>query len=236
MRTVHEPEPPRASATNGNSTDSATGQPKKGPKIRLVSAKAKAEAAQAAETKDERDDEDDDDDEEDDAVANDNIKYIPAHHPVTGQPGFMITYPDDIIFTQWESEIPADSLMRLLRRQIAWAHRDAEQIKAECEQLEDLHQDEWTRKELLLDALMERQLAAGLKEDTVEATLASTMQKDLANAEDVRGVAWTGEKPVWAGSLRPRRSEAEQEGAKEQASERRDDMMAVGALMGLSAG
>lgn len=234
MRTVHEPEPPRPSATNANPTDSATGQPKKGPKIRLVSAKAKAEAAQAAELKDERDE--DEDDEEDDPLANDNIKYIPAHHPITGQPGFMITYPDDINFTQWESEIPADSLMRLLRRQIAWAHRDAEQIKAECEQLEALHQDEWTRKELLLDALMERQLAAGLKEDTVEATLAATMQKDLADVEDVRGVAWTGEKPVWAGSLRPRKAEAEQEGGKEQTSERGDDMMAVGALMGLSAG
>ena len=128
MRTVHEPEPPRASATNANPIDPATGQPKKGPKLRLMNGSGKSatstpikDAVPAQPLLDPSDP-----DQLSSTAANDDIRYIPAHHPVTGQPGFMITYPPDIHFSQFESEIPADQLMRLLRRQVHWAQQESE--------------------------------------------------------------------------------------------------------------
>lgn len=284
MRTVHEPEPPRTSATNANPIDAATGQPKKGPKIRLTNGKGGAGSASK-------------DTATDGAVFdlshdNDNIVYLSAYHPITGQPGFMITYPPDIAFSQFESEIPADQLMRLLRRQLHWAQQESEELKAEIEMLEGIRREEWIKKDLLLDNVRDAELAVGKARGYVQDGLANDMERDI---ETAKGLKWSGEEPWWrkgddgadeggdadvegeasrAGSAAyaglpigfdrararnedsmsededgedeeleqredsaDRRMDTTEDGGEQSArAERDDDMMAVGALMGLSAG
>ncbi|KAK1061003.1 hypothetical protein LTR74_011463 [Friedmanniomyces endolithicus] len=97
--------------------------------------------------------------------ATDNITYIPAHHPLTGQPGFMIHYPPDIHFSDWESGIPADQLMRLLRRQLHWAEREGRDLGIENRNLEVERRDEWIDKEILMEGVMECEFARGVDGD-----------------------------------------------------------------------
>lgn len=257
MRTVHEPEPPRPSAAHP--IDPATGLPKKGPKIRLMNGGSKSAGSNSGAggsggdtTRDAH--LDPSDPAYDPSPASDNIKYIPANHPVTGQAGFMITYPPDINFTQFESEIPADQLMRLLRRQIHWATQEGEDLKADIEQLEALRRNEWLKKEVLLEGTMENELAVAEDQDMVEDGLLEEMTRDV---EPAKGFRWT-KTPWWKkanglpGDRRSDDGDAEDElerrngaqasqtlshaEASSKQAERDNDMMAVGALMGLSAG
>lgn len=188
MRTVHEPEPAKhAPNANANANADATSTPasgKKGPKIRLVNGKGASHAASAlaasnASTGDTSRPIDPTDPNFDPSPVNDNIQYIPARHPITGQPGFMITYPPDIHFSQFESEIPANQLMRLLRRQLHWAQGEADQLKTELENLEKLKEEEWKKKEAALHGVMHAELAVGLQNATIPAHLQTAMEKDL---------------------------------------------------------
>lgn len=264
MRTVHEPEPPRggSTTTNANPIDPSTGQPKKGPKLRLLNGSGKKEAAARPA--------DPNDPDYDPSPVADNIQYIPAHHPITGQPGFMITYPPDIHFSQFESEIPANQLMRLLRRQLHWAQQESEDLRLECEKLEQIRRGEWVKKEVLLEGALEGELADAKSRGLIKDGLAEDMEKDL---ETAKGLKWSGT-PWWkregANGVRRlaggREALAEADGdamsddedvdeelvkrekranelvekgpAGTDANSRAedDDMMAVGALMGLSAG
>ncbi|KAG9580051.1 hypothetical protein KCU77_g6960, partial [Aureobasidium melanogenum] len=242
MRTVHEPEPPRAAATNANPIDPATGQPKKGPKLRLsMNGKGPAkpvitDAPVPAPTQAP----------DDPSPPMDNIQYIPARHPITGQAGFMITYPPDIHFSQFESEIPANQLMRLLRRQLHWAQTESEELKREVEGLEELRRKEWAAKEALLEGVLQGELASASFD---EATL-QDMKGEVWGPES-KELDWSGS-PWWTKEGRANSARLESPGmdvdeAVENANivvnvqqpsasqaERDEDMMAVGALMGLS--
>ena len=128
---------------------------------------------------------------------NDNIAYIPAHHPITGQPGFMITYPPDIHFTAWESSIAADQLMRLLRRQLHWAQKEQAELKRECAGLERTRGEEFQLKEVLLDGVLEAELARGEAEGllgNVDGRTRGLMERD---AEMGKGISWAGGTPKW---------------------------------------
>ncbi|KAH0141903.1 hypothetical protein KCU67_g14270, partial [Aureobasidium melanogenum] len=242
MRTVHEPEPPRAAATNANPIDPATGQPKKGPKLRLsMNGKGPAKPAitdapvpaptQAP---------------DDPSPPMDNIQYIPARHPITGQAGFMITYPPDIHFSQFESEIPANQLMRLLRRQLHWAQTESEELKREVEGLEELRRKEWAAKEALLEGVLQGELASA----SFDEEILKDMKGEVWGPES-KELDWSGS-PWWTKEGRANSARLESPGmdvdeAVEDANivvnaqqpsasqaERDEDMMAVGALMGLS--
>ncbi|KJX94774.1 hypothetical protein TI39_contig4159g00052 [Zymoseptoria brevis] len=188
MRTVHEPEAIKGQA------DGTTPPGRKGStKIKLTNgSKASAQAAaEMAPTHDE------DGNEIEPSLPNDNITYMPAHHPITGQPGFMIHYPPDIHFTAWESAIAADQLMRLLRRQLHWAQQESEELKKEVDMLEQQRREEWTLKEILLDGVMEAEYASAEKEDllnNVNEAVREAMETDVAPAKQLR---WTGELPKW---------------------------------------
>ena len=96
MRTVHEPEPARGSTFLD---PTAT---KKAQKLKLSNGAAKSAPPQdmsGVATHDE------DGNPIEPSHPTDNITYIPAHHPITGQPGFMIHYPPDIHFTTFDSEM-----------------------------------------------------------------------------------------------------------------------------------
>jgi hypothetical protein len=246
MRTVHEPEPPRAAATNANPIDPATGQPKKGPKLRLsMNAKTPAKPAipdVPAPTPTQAPD--------DPSPPMDNIQYIPARHPITGQAGFMITYPPDIHFSLFESEIPANQLMRLLRRQLHWALEESEGLKREVDGLEELRRNEWAAKEALLEGVLQGELAsANLDEEIIH-----DMKEEVWGPES-KELDWTGT-PWWTGAKRANSVQPDSPGmdvdededevveearltvdaqqASASQAERDEDMMAVGALMGLS--
>jgi len=195
MRTVHEPEPPKASLTNANPIDPLTGQPKKGPKLRIINGSVKKDAlATVAEKNPANAGLDISDPNYDPSPPNDNIVYTPAHHPVTGQPGFMINYPPDIQFSSFESEIPSDQLMRLLRRQIYWAQREHDKVKDQCDVLEAQRNDEWLKKEILVDALLEAEFEVG----TYNRTMTEEETKSIVKDVRTRNLDWTRE-PWWKG-------------------------------------
>ncbi|TKA72633.1 hypothetical protein B0A55_05977 [Friedmanniomyces simplex] len=137
--------------------------------------------------------------------ATDNITYIPAHHPITGQPGFMIHYPPDIHFSAWESSIPADQLMRLLRRQLLWAEQEGKELEVENEELEVRRREEWMEKEILMEGVLECEFARAVEGDGRgygEGELLGDVGDDVqeAMACDVgpaRKLNWVPTRPPW---------------------------------------
>ncbi|KAF4554055.1 C2H2-type zinc finger-containing protein [Elsinoe fawcettii] len=247
MRTVHEPEPPKASLTNANPIDPATGQPKKGPKLRLLNGNKGSAPALTAEKNPLNAGLSPGDPDWDPSPPNDNIRYTPAHHPVTGQPGFLINYPPDIHFSHYESEIPADQLMYLLVRQLKWAEDEGKELEKEVEELERLKREEWVKKEAVLEGLMEAELRTGEQRGVVKGKTREQLESDL-RADKIQ---WDRE-PEWKrragmmslpaelpyGKSEDLDIDKEREKREEQANRIVDgekaDMMAVGALMGLS--
>lgn len=61
------------------------------------------------------------------------------------------SYPIELGFTEEDEARGAKELYRLLRRQIHWAEEDSDQLKRQCDALEELRKREWLEKELLLD-------------------------------------------------------------------------------------
>ncbi|KAI9851814.1 MAG: hypothetical protein M1838_002672 [Thelocarpon superellum] len=68
-------------------------------------------------------------------------------------------YPADLQLTPEESLMPPRELFRLLRRQLRWAEEERQELQAEVEALEAQRKNEWVEKELLLENVMEAELA-----------------------------------------------------------------------------
>lgn len=189
MRTVHEPEP--AKGDHKTSVFDSPGPPshKKGPKPKQAATNGTPKPDPAPPTM-----LDEDGNPVEASSQNDNITYIPAHHPITGQPGFMIHYPPDIHFSAWESSIPADQLMRLLRRQLHWAKQEGQQLQKENEELEARRREEWMLKEILLEGNLESEFVRGTREglfgDDPDDKIRHAMEQDI---EASRRMGWTGE-------------------------------------------
>jgi hypothetical protein len=190
MRTVHEPDLSKSAAlpeptpTNRKSIKLklANGSKSAAAKVAEPSV-ASAEDLQSSDPKDQ----------------NNNIRYVPAFHPVTGQAGFMIHYPADIVFTSRESDMAANELMRLLRRQLAWAEQEGAELKQELEELERQKRHEWAQKEVLLEGLMEAELTRSKKEgvfDTINPRVRKAIEEDATVG---RGLTWTQGTPLWRG-------------------------------------
>lgn len=192
MRTVHEPE--AAKGAPGTASE-ATPLSKKG-KAKLTNGNTPAKSAPTP-MQELGPAFDEDGNEYEPTLPTDNITYIPAHHPITGQPGFMIHYPPDTVFTAWESSIAADQLMRLLRRQLHWAQQEGDTLRVEIEHLELQRRDEWTLKEILLDGVMEAEYATAQAEDilrNLDERVRVAMERDV---EPSKSLGWTAEEPKW---------------------------------------
>ncbi|KAK4540547.1 hypothetical protein LTR36_009077 [Oleoguttula mirabilis] len=210
MRTVHEPEQPRGGAA-ATATSAAMSEPtppgKKNGKQRLTNGFSTptsssrvpppAPTTSLAGTGPLGPTHDEDGNEITPSPANDNITYIPAHHPITGQPGFMIHYPPDIQFTAWESAIAADQLMRLLRRQLRWAEREQDELRAECASLEQKRKEEWTLKEILLEGVMEAEWARGQQEGLLRDVAPHVRELMERDVQPAKQLAWTPTTPEW---------------------------------------
>jgi hypothetical protein len=196
MRTVHEPEPAR-----GSTFIDPTAM-KKAQKVKLSNGAGKSitQDMSGVPTHDE------DGNTIEPSHPNDNITYIPAHHPITGQPGFMIHYPSDIHFTTFESAVEADHLMRMLRRQIAWAESEADILKRDIDELERTKREEWAMKEVLLEAVMAAELSRADQEGLlrqVDAHVEEAMEKDTKPAQKL---TWNGPNPLLRRRKGPRQT------------------------------
>lgn len=218
MRTVHEPEPARAA------NDAAPlGSKKSSIKLKLTNGSASAGTAPGkppppAPEEPPPPDRDEDGNPVTPSPFSDNISYTPAHHPITGQPGYMITYPPDVHFTAWESGIDADQLMRLLRRQLHWARTDGDGLKRECAELERVRRQEWDLKEILLEGVLESELARGEREGmlrNVDERVKEAMERDVGPS---KGLEWSGGVPAFR-SQRVAVSAVEKDGRMEEAVE-----------------
>lgn len=193
MRTVHEPEPARPGAND------PTPPGKKPVKLKLTNGGASStttngsqpHVSPSTQQQPPPPSHDEDGNPVTPSPANDNITYIPAHHPITGQPGFMITYPPDINFSAWESSIPADQLMRLLRRQLHWAQQEGDELRKECEDLERKRKEEFKLKDILLEGVMEQGLEWGLQNGMLKEgeDVSRVMEQDVkvAKAREWKG-------------------------------------------------
>lgn len=193
MRTVHEPEPVKGAA--GQNNEPTSSGKKGGLKIKLAngsgSTKVEKTPADMGPTHDE------DGNEVEPSPQNDNIQYMPAHHPITGQPGFMIHYPPDIHFTAWESSIAADQLMRLLRRQLHWATKESDDLKKEIADLERQKREEWTLKEILLEGAMEAELATADQKNLLAAVDERVHDAMIQDTRPSKEMQWTRGEPDW---------------------------------------
>ncbi|KAK3067789.1 hypothetical protein LTR53_015121 [Teratosphaeriaceae sp. CCFEE 6253] len=205
MRTVHEPEVPRGAVpvdapVVGKGKGAKPGKAAMGNGVGANGAYAKAGDGGPAFAHDDRDHPFPSAYAQP-SPASDNITYIPAHHPITRQPGFMIHYPPDINFTAWESSVSADALMRLLRRQIHWAEREHEELESECRELEHAKREEWALKEVLLEGSMECEWArarlgsGGLLREVTGTRAEGMMERDAEIATE--GLGWGPRSPPW---------------------------------------
>ncbi|KAF1953325.1 hypothetical protein CC80DRAFT_477768 [Byssothecium circinans] len=98
--------------------------------------------------------------------AHNNVIYI--EDVSTPNAPKMVQFPPDLSFTPRELSLPAPELFKLLRLQLHWATQEGESLRAEAESLEKKRKDEWVAKELLVENLMEAEVAKA-KRGLVEA-------------------------------------------------------------------
>lgn len=195
MRTVHEPEPPKSAAVNGALIE-PTPPSKKSIKLKLANGSKTAPRLSDLSLHP-----GDDLPDPDPKAKKNNIVYAPAFHPVTGQAGFVIKYPEDILFSHQECEMPADQLLRLLRRQVHWAMQEGEDLKKELEEMEQEKREEWIRKEILLEGVLDSELALAKREGilgNVSARVQQAMEDDAAVGKHL---SWSGGEPSWRREL-----------------------------------
>lgn len=195
MRTVHEPEQVKGAPATTADSPAPTGR--KG-KAKLANGTSRAPAPAPSDPASLGPLYDEDGNPVEPSPPNDNITYTPAFHPITRQPGFMIRYPPDIHFTSWESSINADTLRRALRRQLHWAHAEGNEIKRDLRDLEQRRREEWTLKEILLEGVMEAELARGQSDDELRESMSAyvhdRMEQDVIPSKRLK---WTGGDPDW---------------------------------------
>jgi len=90
--------------------------------------------------------------------AHNNIIYLQdlagPHGPTT-----VAQFPADITFTDRELAMPAPELFQYLRRQAQWVQQESDDLRAQADALEKQAKEEWEAKELLVENLMEAQVA-----------------------------------------------------------------------------
>ena len=84
-----------------------------------------------------------------------NVTYAGGPAPEDWTPHF----PPDVHFSAAELALPPSELLRLLRRQLHWAAGDAEALRRDVEARDRARRDEWVAKELVLENLLEAEMA-----------------------------------------------------------------------------
>ena len=144
MRTVHETEALRPSDPIPRNHSNPPSRP---PRIKLIL------SARPPEARANGDDDTDDMDEHGGRTSATGISN--GSRPVyISEP-----WPSDLQLTAEESGTAPHELFRLLRRQLHWAQEERHELRREVEALEKKKKREWQEKELLLENVMEAELA-----------------------------------------------------------------------------
>jgi hypothetical protein len=114
----------------------------------------------------------------------------------------LVQFPPDIEFTEPELRLPAPELFQLLRKQLAWATQEGEELRAEADALEKQRLEEWQAKELLFENYMEAETAKerrrrqeqGMPED-MEGW--SAVENDVVPSKSAPISAKDGKMPWW---------------------------------------
>lgn len=111
-------------------------------------------------------------------------------------------FPLDINFTDKERSLPADRLFRLLQQQLQWATQDGEQLRAEAELLEKQRKEEWAAKELLVENVLEAELAAAKRRrleagETDGPNYLAQLETDVVPAKKLQIHPMAGKTPWW---------------------------------------
>jgi hypothetical protein len=86
-----------------------------------------------------------------------NVVYLPA--PTGSAQEHIKQFPPDIHFTDEELSLRPDTLFKVLKSQLQWAAQDGEELRRAVEELDTRRRKEWTAKELVLENVMESELA-----------------------------------------------------------------------------
>lgn len=119
----------------------------------------------------------------------------------------MVQFPPDIDLAPEELSLSAPDLFRLLRRQLHWATQESKQLRAEAAALEKQRKEEWEAKELLLENVMEAQVASELRR-RAEAGLPQDfegfqqVQDDIIPSKQLPYLVKNGKQPWWRDEAR----------------------------------
>lgn len=69
------------------------------------------------------------------------------------------SYPAELGFTPEEESRGPEGLWRYLRRELAWVEEEAEALKRQCEEMEQIRSKEWAEKEVLLDQVIKSEVS-----------------------------------------------------------------------------
>ena len=140
----------------------------------------------------------------------------------------MVQFPPDVNFTHHELSLPAPELFSLLRRQLHWATQQGEQLRAEAEVMEKQRKDEWIAKELVMENLMEAELAT-IRRKRLEAgqfdepESFKLLEADIQPSKKLNIQPKQGKIPWWreeAWAIRQREAQTLNEGVREGITER----------------
>lgn len=143
MRSVHETDTLRPSDSKANAANlsSAVGTPvSKLQRIRLKLSQPKEPGAEAEPPNE--------------SILSATLGAEPSDADDTTMPEFG----PELGFDDHELAMPPRELYRLLRRQIHWAEKETDQLRAEWEELRPKHEQAWTEKEYIFDDVIEAEL------------------------------------------------------------------------------
>ena len=113
-------------------------------------------------------------------------------------------YPADLLLTPSEASLPPDKLFCLLRQQKAWSEGEKTDLKREISALEQKRHEEWVAKELVLENIMEAEIAvelrrASLKRKTTKDENLKRMIRDkmVMESSESRKLEVRGRNPWW---------------------------------------
>ncbi|KAF2690990.1 hypothetical protein K458DRAFT_287341 [Lentithecium fluviatile CBS 122367] len=140
----------------------------------------------------------------------------------------MVQFPPDITFTPHELSLPARDLFHLLRRQLQWATQEGEQLRTEAEALEKKRKEEWAAKELLIENVMEAEIATNRRRrldagEPDEPGYMAPLDTDVDPSKKLQLKSRAGQLPWWREESWLARQGGVQESSEPPARESRQD-------------
>jgi hypothetical protein len=139
--------------------------------------------------------------------AHNNVLYL--QDITTPNAPVMVQFPPDLDFTERELSLPAPELFQLLRRQLQWTQQESDQLRTEAEALEAARKQEWEAKEILVENLMEAEVATERRKRAERGELEDyegfdVVEKDVQTSKSLPIKPKDGKLPWWRETQRLR--------------------------------